>query len=261
MAYNMYKTIRLAPVQEAEHVRIVNTRVGQTEDSGHRALEGAATVFSVLTLLAILVGSVIEIYPTLSLQDYVSKDVQVEPFTPLEIAGRDLYVREGCYLCHSQQIRPLAAEVLRYGNPSALEESMYDHPFQWGSKRTGPDLARVGKKYPDLWHYRHMLDPRAVTPRSIMPAYPWMLEKDTDFAVLRRKLSVLKRLGVPYSDDTVANADIVAQKQALVIAKGLEDQGAPAGLEKREIVALVAYLQALGQKMKTPPGPQAAGKE
>ena len=253
MAYNIYKTIRQAPVSAPEKVRVINTRDAQVEESGHRALEGAAALFSVLTFLAILVGSVIEIYPTLSLHKYIPVDSHVQPYTPLEIAGRDIYIREGCYLCHSQQVRPLAAEVLRYGSPSTVEESMYDHPFQWGSKRTGPDLARLGKKYPDLWHYRHMLDPRAVTPHSIMPNYPWLAEKNTDFQILRVKLSVFKRLGVPYSDSDVANADIVAQKQAVGIAKDLSDQGAPPELQNKEIVALIAYLQSLGQKAKANP--------
>ena len=127
---------------------------------------------------------------------------------------------------------------------------MWDHPFQWGSKRTGPDLARVGKKYPNLWHYQHMIDPRSVTPKSLMPAYPWLLAKNVDFPTLRKKLSVMKMVGVPYEDDVVANADIHAQKQAKIVAEDLAANGAPAGLEKTELVALIAYLQALGQKGK-----------
>jgi cytochrome c oxidase cbb3-type subunit I/II len=253
MCYNFYRTIKAAPAAQPEKIKVVNTRYPVTaaaDEEGHRWLEGAATVFSVLTLAAVLVGSVIEIYPTLSLQKYISADVHVDPYTALELAGRDIYVREGCYLCHSQQIRPLAAEVLRYGPPSTVEESMYDHPFQWGSKRTGPDLARVGKKYPDLWHYRHMMDPRAVTPHSIMPSYKWLADDKTDFLILRKKLNVMKYLGVPYTDEEVANADIMAEKQAKIIAGQLQAQGAPAGLEDKEIVALTAYLQSLGQKAK-----------
>ncbi|MFN7453899.1 MAG: cytochrome-c oxidase, cbb3-type subunit II, partial [Pseudobdellovibrionaceae bacterium] len=218
--------------------------------TSHRKLEGMATVFTVLSLAAILVGSVIEIYPTLTLHKYIPKEVTTEPYTPLQQAGRDVYVKEGCYVCHSQQIRPLAAEVLRYGEPSTIAESIYDRPFQWGSKRTGPDLARVGKKYPDLWHYRHMIDPRAVTPKSIMPAYPWLTEKKVDFLSLRKKLSVMKMLGVPYDDETVANADRIAEQEALEIAQRLEADGAPKGLERSEIVALISYMQALGQKTK-----------
>jgi cytochrome c oxidase cbb3-type subunit I/II len=252
MCYNMYKTIASAPADSKEaSVKVTNTRhSAEVEKSGHRRLEGMAATFSVLTLIAILVGSVIEIYPTLSLHRYIPAGSEIAPYTSLELAGRDLYVREGCYYCHSQQIRPLAAEVLRYGEPSTVAESMYDHPFQWGSKRTGPDLARLGKKYPDLWHYRHMIDPRAVSSLSIMPAYPWLEKKDIDFVSLRKKFSIMRNLGVPYSDDDVANADVNAEKQAKEIADRLAADGAPQSLERKEIVALIAYLQALGQKGK-----------
>lgn len=256
MAYNIYKTIQSAPADQSEAtVKAVNQLKEQTAaasadhaEGGHRKLEGMATIFTVLSLLAILVGSIIEIYPTLSLHKYVPQTTKVDPYTPLELMGRDIYIKEGCYVCHSQMIRPMAAEVLRYGEPSTVAESMYDHPFQWGSKRTGPDLARVGTKYPDLWHYRHMIDPRLMSPNSIMPSYPWLAEKSADYLSLRKKLSVMKMIGVPYDDETVANADVVAQKQAEQIAKGLVEQGAPQGLEKKEIVALIAYLQSLGKK-------------
>jgi cytochrome c oxidase cbb3-type subunit I/II len=250
LLYNIFKTIRLAPKnQPVVSVKVPNTPLASAhpEERGHRKLEGAATLFTVLTLIAVLVGSIIEIYPTLSLHRYLPEKITTRPYSALELAGRDIYVKEGCYVCHSQQIRPLAAEVLRYGKPSTIEESMYDHPFQWGSKRTGPDLARVGKKYPDLWHFRHMMDPRSVTPNSIMPNYPWLMDNKTDFLSLRQKLSVMKSLGVPYTEEQVANADIQAEAQALSIAKGLQEQGAPAGLETKEVTALVAYLQALGQ--------------
>ncbi|WP_409478832.1 cytochrome-c oxidase, cbb3-type subunit I [Pseudobdellovibrio sp. HCB154] len=251
--YNMYKTIKLAPKEADEPVVVKVTRTGWNEKSHepHRQLEGMGLAFSVLTFIAVLVGSVIEIYPTLSLHKYVNPAQTTTPFSALEIAGRGVYVAEGCYVCHSQQIRPIAAEVLRYGPASTIEESMWDRPHQWGSKRTGPDLARVGKKYPDMWHFQHMINPRAITPNSIMPNYPWLLEKNTDFLSLRREFSVMKDLGVPYDQDTIANADIVAQKQAKVIAEELEKQGAPKGLEKKQIVALIAYLQALGQKAVT----------
>lgn len=251
--YNMYKTIKSAPKEADEPVVVKVTRTGWSEKSHepHRQLEGMGLAFSVLTFIAVLVGSVIEIYPTLSLHKYVNPEQTTEPFSALEIAGRGVYISEGCYVCHSQQIRPIAAEVLRYGPASTIEESMWDRPHQWGSKRTGPDLARVGKKYPDMWHFQHMINPRAITPNSIMPNYPWLLEKNTDFLSLRREFSVMKNLGVPYDQDTIANADIVAQKQAKVIAEELEKQGAPKGLEKKQIVALIAYLQALGQKAKT----------
>ena len=249
MCYNIYKTIKMAP-KDLPDTSVLVERTGFDENpkETHRKLEGLGLIFSILAFLAIAVGSVIEIYPTLSLHKYVNPNQVTDPYTALELAGRDVYLKEGCYVCHSQQIRPIVSEVLRYGPASTIEESMYDRPFQWGSKRTGPDLSRVGKKYPHLWHYSHMLDPRSVTPKSIMPNYPWLAEKNTDFLILRKKLSIMKMLGVPYQDDVVANADIYAQKQAQEIAADLEANGAPKGLEKKEIVALIAYLQALGQK-------------
>ncbi|QDK38398.1 cytochrome-c oxidase, cbb3-type subunit I [Bdellovibrio sp. NC01] len=251
MCYNIYKTIKLAPKeQKAVAQEVVRSGYDEVSKESHRNLEGMGLTFSVLAFLAIAVGSVIEIYPTLSLHKYITPANIVDPYTPLELAGRSIYIKEGCYVCHSQQIRPIVSEVLRYGKASTIEESMYDHPFQWGSKRTGPDLSRLGKKYPNLWHLSHMMDPRAVTPKSIMPNYPWLAEKDTDFLVLRKDLSVMKTLGVPYGDEIVANADIHAQKQAKEIAADLEKNGGPKGLEKKEIVALIAYLQSLGQKGK-----------
>jgi cytochrome c oxidase cbb3-type subunit I/II len=247
MGYNVYRTIKMSDGPVTETVRVVNTRYAPAGE-GHRELEGMATVFSVLALIAILVGSIVEIYPTLSLHSYISTNSKQSPYTPLEIAGRDIYIREGCYVCHSQQIRPMVSEVLRYGPASTMEESIYDHPFQWGSKRTGPDLARVGKKYPELWHFRHMMDPRSVVGRSIMPSYSWLAQDTTDFLSLRKKISVLRNLGTPYSNEEVAQADALAEKQALEIAKRIQEQGGPEGLEHREIVALTAYLEALGQK-------------
>jgi cytochrome c oxidase cbb3-type subunit I/II len=251
--YDIIKTIQLAPKEnKVESVQVSYT--GWREmTSGHRKLEGMAFSFTALAFVAVVIGSVIEIYPALALHKYVNPEQITEPYTPLEIAGRRIYQSEGCYVCHSQMIRPLPGDVLRYGPPSTIEESMWDHPFQWGSKRTGPDLARVGKKYPDMWHYQHMLDPRSVTPNSNMPKYGWLAEKKLDLNYLRREFSVLKSLGVPYDDKTVGDADILAQKQAQVIAAGLEAQGAPKGLENKEIIALIAYLQALGQKAKATP--------
>lgn len=252
MVYNIAKTLVQAPALKDEEVVVTSlpydSKHGQKNEEGHRKLEGMATTFSILTFLAILVGSVIEIYPTLSIHKYVTPNSVTVPYSALEIAGRDIYVREGCYTCHSQMIRQLDFDVLRYGKPSTVEDSIYDRPFQWGSKRIGPDLARVGKKYPDLWHFRHMLDPRAVTPKSIMPSYPWLAEKNTDYMGLRKRLSVLKYLGVPYSEEEVAQADRQAEAQAKAIASELETQNIPPGFEKKEIIALIAYLQSLGQK-------------
>jgi cytochrome c oxidase cbb3-type subunit I/II len=252
MIYNIYMTIKQAPAvaKDSAVMKAVSYRDvpdAQNEKS-HRKLEGLATVFTVMSLVAILVGSIVEIYPTLNIHKYIPQEAVIQPYTPLELLGRDLYQREGCYVCHSQQIRPLVSEVLRYGPASTVAESMYDHPFQWGSKRTGPDIARVGKKYPNLWHYNHMMDPRLVTPKSLMPNYSWLAKNDIDFMSIRKKLSVMKFLGVPYDDNTIGNGDVLAEKDAKDIALALEKEGAPAGLEHKEIVALIAYLQSLGQK-------------
>lgn len=251
LAYNIYKTIKLAPKPEKELLAAKQVKFDYSKDSKHKKLEGMGFLFSVLSFIAIAVGSVIEIVPTLSLHKYVDPIKVTDPYSALELAGRDIYIKEGCYVCHSQMIRKLPAEVLRYGDASTIEESMWDRPFQWGSKRTGPDLSRLGKKYPDLWHYRHMIDPRAVTPGSIMPSYPWLAEKKTDFLILRKKLSVMKSLGVPYTDEQLSRADLDAEADAKVIADSLRGNGiVDDKLERKEIVALIAYLQALGQKEK-----------
>jgi cytochrome c oxidase cbb3-type subunit I/II len=248
MCYNLYKTWALAPKEQKAEVYQAPalgawTGAGETK---HRKLEGLGFVFTVLSILAILVGSVIEIIPTMFAHTYIPANNKVEPYTALELAGRDIYIREGCYTCHSQQIRPMAAEQLRYGAPTQMEESMWDHPFQWGSKRTGPDLARVGGKYPDLWHFRHMMDPRAVASKSIMPQYPWLYSQKTDFDILQKKFSVMQTLGVPYTDEQVQNAPAAARAQAQQIAQGL-NQGQIAELESREIIALISFLQRLGK--------------
>lgn len=248
MIYNLFMTLKGVKAPADEEALVPARLDVSREEEGHRRLEGLGTVFSILTFLAIFVGSAIEIYPTLSIQRYVKPTTKVDPYTPLELAGRDIYIREGCYTCHSQMIRKLDFDVVRFGKPSSVAESMYDHPFQWGSRRIGPDLARVGGKYPDLWHFRHMEDPRSVTPKSIMPNYGWLAEKTTDYLGLRRRISVLRYLGVPYTDEQASEADRLAEAQAKGIADGLAAQGAPAGLERKEIVALIAYLQSLGKK-------------
>ncbi|MBL7557029.1 MAG: cytochrome-c oxidase, cbb3-type subunit I [Bdellovibrionaceae bacterium] len=254
MCYNVYKTIQMAPAQQSDTEVLVAATEKDSHsapEQGHRRLEGLVPTFSVLAFLAVFVGSVLEIYPALNLKQYIKDEIPVAPYTPLELAGRDIYIKEGCYTCHSQMIRQVADDVLRFGKPSTISESMYDRPFQWGSKRTGPDLARVGKKYPNLWHYKHMIDPRSVTPKSIMPNYPWLADKTIDFVSIRKKVSVMNVLGVPYDEKTIAQADVVAENEAKVIAKDLADQGiTQPGLERKEIVALIAYMQALGQKEK-----------
>lgn len=254
MIFNIYKTIKSGHVSEDEKhsayklISFGKMDAAELGERPHRILEGLPAVFTVLSLIAILVGSVIEIIPALTVQEFLPMDKSIKPYTALELTGRDLYVKEGCYTCHSQMIRPMMAETLRYGEPSKLAESQYDHPFQWGSKRTGPDLARVGGKYPDMWHYRHMLNPRDIVPQSIMPNYPWLLENNADFSNVSQKLQVMKHLGVPYKDSEIANAESDAMKQAATIADSLRQGGVTdPELEKREIVALIAYLQKLGK--------------
>ena len=203
--------------------------------------------FTILTFIAVAAGGMIQIIPTVVAQNAANvEDRRQIPYTPLELAGRDIYVREGCYTCHSQMIRTLVPDVLRYGDYSRLGESIYDHPFQWGSKRNGPDLARVGGKYPNVWHLRHMEDPRQISVGSNMPSYPWLLQNDTDVAALPSKIRVQRTLGVPYPEWTDEQiADSVAKQEAQ-IAADLKKSGAYVAPEK-EIIALISYLQHLGK--------------
>ena len=217
-----------------------------------------ATPFTVLTFVAVAVGGLIQIIPTLTVERAANVEDRLEvPYTPLELAGRDLYIREGCYLCHSQMIRTLVPDVLRYGDYSRLGESIYDHPFQWGSKRTGPDLAREGGKYPAAWHYDHLLDPRATSVGSIMPRYPWLFAQDTDVAALKRKIDVLRTLGVPYPAWSASDIAAAVERQERQIAGDLRAQQRLVAPEK-EVVALIAYLEKLGQS--TPVAPQIASR-
>lgn len=212
----------------------------------HHQLERWPLLFTILTTLAILVGSLIELVPLALLGANVPRIETVTPFTPLELAGRDIYIREGCNTCHSQAVRPFRHELERYGEYSKAGETVYERPFLWGSKRTGPDLYRVGGKYPHLWHVRHMENPRSTSARSIMPPYPWLLRKELDLNNLPRRLQVLETLGTPYTESEVAEARGLAWSQAQEIASEIETQGGPAGLADKEIVALIAYLQRLG---------------
>ena len=212
----------------------------------HRKLEGWPLLFTVLTTISILVGGTVEFIPLFLVQEEVASISSVKPYTPLELEGRDLYIREGCNNCHSQMVRPFRHELERYGEYGKPGETVYDRPFLWGSKRTGPDLMRVGGKYPDLWHVRHMQDPRLVTPNSLMPPYAWLLEWELDLDDTSTKLSVLKSLGTPYTDAEVTSAASDARSQAAAIARNVEASGGPSGLEDKEIIALVAYLQRLG---------------
>lgn len=248
MIYNLYKTAKSGKI-EAEKVYeayALNDSSIEHDASAHRKLEGWPMIFAVLSLLAILIGSAIELVPAVLSNRFIVKMEAVKPYTPLELLGRDLYIREGCYLCHSQTVRPLTHEVLRYGKASEAAEFVYDHPFQWGSKRTGPDLARLGGKYPNMWHYRHMWDPREVTAGSIMPRYMWLFDQKIDYATLSKKMQVMQTLGVPYSNDDITKGIETAKAQAIEITNNLVESKVPEKIVDKEIVALIAYLQRIG---------------
>jgi len=223
----------------------------------HRAWERRPVKLTVMVTVAVVSASLFEIIPTFLIRSNVPTISTVAPYTPLELAGRAIYLSEGCYNCHSQMVRPIRAETERYGEYSKPGEFVYDHPFQWGSRRIGPDLQRVGGKYPHLWHVRHMQDPRAITRGSIMPGYPWMLHAELDFAAIPRTMRTHRALGVPYSDDDIAGAVEHATEQARGIAGEIATQGGPQGLERSQVVALIAYLQRLGTDITRPaPAPQ-----
>ncbi len=223
----------------------------------HGKIERNATLLLVLSLLVVSIGGIVEIAPLFYLQNTIEKVQGMRPYTPLELMGRNIYIREGCYLCHSQMIRPMRDEVERYGHFSLAAESMYDHPFQWGSKRTGPDLARVGGKYSDDWHVAHMIDPRSVVPESIMPGYGFMARRELDFSDIQAKLETMRMVGVPYTDEMIANAQ--ADLRAQVSPDTPEAEALLARYPKAqvrefdgdadkitELDAMIAYLQVLG---------------
>ncbi len=248
MVYNLYKTAKKgkAEAEETFEAYALDESSIENDASSHRKLEGWPMIFAVLSLIAILVGSAIEIVPSLLSDKYIVKIDAIKPYTPLELLGRDIYIKEGCYLCHSQTVRPMTHEVLRYGKPSEAAEFVYDHPFQWGSKRTGPDLARIGGKYPDMWHYRHFYEPREVTAGSIMPRYTWLYDNKIDYSSLVKKMSVMHALGVPYTADEINNSVANAQAQATTIANGLVESGVPAKIVDKEVIAIIAYIQRIG---------------
>lgn len=195
--------------------------------TGHEKIETSPLLLIVLIIVMISIGGIIQIVPLFFMQSTTQPVEGVEPYDPVSLAGRDIYVREGCYTCHSQMIRPFRAETERYGHYSVAGEFVYDRPFQWGSKRTGPDLARVGGRYSDEWHRVHLINPRDVVPESIMPGYPWLAERELDTETIAPRMKTLRRLGVPYTDEQIEKA--------------------PAALEgKTELDAVVTYLQGLG---------------
>lgn len=227
----------------------------------HKKLERNVGLLGLFAFLVVTIGGIVEIAPLFWIDNTIEKVKGVRPYTPLEQAGRDIYVREGCYTCHSQMIRPFRDEVERYGHYSLAAESMYDHPFQWGSKRTGPDLARVGGRYSDEWHVQHLKDPRAVVPESIMPMYAFLADRDLNAGDMGASLTSLYRVGVPYTktdiekanDDLKAQADPNADASDLIKrypgAQARDYDGQPDRLT--EMDALVAYLQVLGTMVDT----------
>jgi cytochrome c oxidase cbb3-type subunit I/II len=251
MMYNLYMTIakgKLAANEEAEAPALAKEYTQHAGEHWHRRVERKPVPFLMLTLIVILIGGIIELVPTFLIKSNVPTISSVKPYTPLELQGRDIYVREGCYTCHSQMIRPFRSETERYGEYSKAGEFVYDHPFQWGSKRTGPDLAREGTmnlKKSDSWHFNHMDDPQAISPGSIMPAYSYMLEKEIDTASTAAKIKAMRTIGVPYETgyENIANKDLA--EQAAKIRSNLKKDN----IEVRpnaEILAIIAYLQRLG---------------
>jgi len=212
----------------------------------HRILEGKGALFAVLVTVVILIGGLVEIIPMFSTTTGPELLPGVTPYTALEVHGRDIYIREGCYTCHSQMVRPTRAEVMRYGEWSRAGEYAYDHPFLLGSRRLGPDLHRVGGKYPDAWHYEHMRDPRSTSPGSVMPPYPWMLHDRYDVADIQASLRALRKVGVPYTDADIDGAPAAIDAQARGIVERLAGAGITAEPD-RDIIALIAYLQRLGK--------------
>jgi cytochrome c oxidase cbb3-type subunit I/II len=276
MVINLVATVRSGSFQKDTPVEApALAKIGSTRKEGegkHLWLERMPLYFSILSFIALAIGGMIEIIPTLTVKDNVPTITSVKPYSPLELEGRDLYIREGCNACHSQMIRPFRDEVVRFngknGQYSKAGEFVYDRPFLWGSKRTGPDLHREGGKNPDTWHFKHMLNPRVTSPGSIMPRYPWLIYNELDRSKTQDKIALLKNVfGAPYSDAEVANANKLADAQAEKVVEGIysgdpsiktaiAEQKAKEGdkfvpLEKREIVALIAYLQRLGTDIKT----------
>jgi cytochrome c oxidase cbb3-type subunit I/II len=259
MTYNLAKTIakgRFIPNEEAEAAPLVK-ETSHKKEYWHRVLERKPLTMLVLSLILVSIGGLVQMIPTFLVKSNVPTIASVKPYTPLELQGRDIYVREGCYTCHSQMIRPFRDEVARYGEYSKAGEFVYDHPFQWGSKRTGPDLAREGadkNKRPDSWHYTHLYDPRLTSEGSLMPRYVWLLDNKLDISSTPAKIRAMRTLGVPYPEgyDKIANTDLM--KQADSITASLKKDKIETAAD-REIIAVIAYLQRLGRDIQAAPKP------
>ena len=257
LIWNIFKTVKLSgnevidtevevkAIQSADSLPVHTQANGSILVKTQNFLENRAVILAILSFVAVSIGGLVQIIPVLR---EVPKNIElstVTPWSPLEVEGRDIYIREGCNNCHSQQVRPILGETMRYGPQSRAGEFVYDTPHLWGSKRTGPDLARIGGKYNDLWHWKHNIEPRVMSPGSVMPNYPWLVTNKVDFSAISGKLSALQMIGIPYSDDQISNAAELAKSQAMTIAKGLTDQG-EAATEDSEMIALISYLQRLG---------------
>jgi cytochrome c oxidase cbb3-type subunit I/II len=257
MVYNIWKTIKQGSFianEEAEAPALVKEAT-HGKEYWHRVIERKPVTMLVLSLILVAIGGLVQMIPTFLVKENIPTIASVKPYTPLELQGRDIYVREGCYTCHSQMIRPFRDEVARYGEYSKAGEFVYDHPFQWGSKRTGPDLAREGadkNKRPNSWHYNHLYDPTSTSPGSLMPRYIWLLDNNIDTSSTPAKIRAMKKLGVPYADgyDEVANNELM--KQATVIAADLKKDKIETP-PNAEVVAVIAYLQRLGKDIQAEP--------
>mgnify|MGYP000085149999 CR=1 FL=1 len=256
MVYNLVATAKSGSFQKEEEAEAAALTPNYKPHAGeywHRALERKPLMLMVLALVAVSIGGLFEIIPTALVKSNIPTIEAVKPYTPLELEGRDLYIREGCYNCHSQMIRPFRSETERYGEYSKAGEFVYDHPFQWGSKRTGPDLAREGGaklRKPNSWHYNHMLDPTTMSPGSIMPPYPWLIEDELDKSLTADKINAMRTLGVPYPEGYQDRAVADLEAQANAIVKDLSESGIETSAD-REIIALIAYLQRLGRDIET----------
>lgn len=255
MVYNLIKTVKAGSFtanEDAEAPALAKVYQDHGKEHWHRWIERRPVQMMIVSLVVVAIGGIIEFVPVFLVKSNIPTISSVKPYTPLELHGRDIYVREGCYTCHSQMVRPFRDETSRYGEYSKAGEFVYDHPFQWGSKRTGPDLARLAGKYPDSWHYNHMLDPTSMSPGSIMPPYPWLLDDKIDVSSTVAKIRAMQRLGVPYPKgyEKIAAEDM--RKQAEGIAESLKKDGIHT-LADKEIVALIAYLQKLGKDIKVAP--------
>lgn len=254
MLYNLFKTAKSGSLVAEEQAQApalhTEKSPGKEKTYFHRWLERKPIQFIIATVIAVIIGGLVEIVPTFLVKSNIPTITSVKPYTPLELEGRDIYVREGCYTCHSQLIRPFRSETERYGEYSKAGEFVYDHPFQWGSKRTGPDLQRVGGKYPDAWHYNHMLEPESMSPGSLMPPFPWLINDKLNTSLTEKKIRAMQSLGVPYPKDFDKNALNDLYRQAEEIALRLKETGVEVESD-REIIAMIAYLQRLGIDINT----------